>query len=355
MGLTPASDGRWAFTTREPIGVVAAISAFNHPLNLIVHQVAPAIAVGCPVIVKPAAPRRCAASSSSSWLRQAGLPEAVVPELVTADNALCRAARDRSAHRFPELHRLGPRRLVPAQQARAGHALRARAWRGGAGDRRPQRSTSTRSSSRSSRAATITLARSASRRSASSCTRYHDAVRGAAGGAGAGASRGRSASAETEVGPLILPREVDARAQLDRRGDGAWARGSRSAARACPRPRLSPTILLEPAADAKVSREEIFGPVTCVYGFATSTRPSRSPTACPSPSRPASFHTEIGPALRAAERLDASAVMINDHTAFRADWMPFAGRSQSGYGIGGIRPTMDEMSEEKMLVFRHAD
>src|SRR5687767_827320 len=46
MGLTPASDGRWAFTLREPIGVVAAISAFNHPLNLIVHQVVPAIATG---------------------------------------------------------------------------------------------------------------------------------------------------------------------------------------------------------------------------------------------------------------------------------------------------------------------
>ena len=55
MALTPASERRWAFTTKEPIGVVAAISAFNHPLNLIVHQVAPAIAVGCPVIVKPAA------------------------------------------------------------------------------------------------------------------------------------------------------------------------------------------------------------------------------------------------------------------------------------------------------------
>ena len=55
MGLTAASLNRWAFTTKEPIGVVAAISAFNHPLNLIVHQIAPAIAVGCPVIVKPAA------------------------------------------------------------------------------------------------------------------------------------------------------------------------------------------------------------------------------------------------------------------------------------------------------------
>ena len=54
MGLTPASIDRRAFTIIEPIGVVAAISAFNHPLNLIVHQVVPAIAVGCPVIVKPA-------------------------------------------------------------------------------------------------------------------------------------------------------------------------------------------------------------------------------------------------------------------------------------------------------------
>lgn len=56
MGLTAASANRWAFTTKEPIGVVAAISAFNHPLNLIIHQIAPAIAVGCPVIIKPAAP-----------------------------------------------------------------------------------------------------------------------------------------------------------------------------------------------------------------------------------------------------------------------------------------------------------
>ena len=54
MNVNAASAGRIAFTQREPIGVVVALSAFNHPLNLIVHQVAPAIAAGCPVIVKPA-------------------------------------------------------------------------------------------------------------------------------------------------------------------------------------------------------------------------------------------------------------------------------------------------------------
>jgi acyl-CoA reductase-like NAD-dependent aldehyde dehydrogenase len=56
-----------------------------------------------------------------------------------------------------------------------------------------------------------------------------------------------------------------------------------------------------------------------------------------------------------AERLDASAVMVNDHTAFRTDWMPFAGRRQSRYGIGGIPWSMREMTEEKMIVLRHAD
>src|ERR1700722_10603017 len=88
MGLTPASDGRWAFTTREPIGVVAAISAFNHPLNLIVHQVAPAIAVGCPVIVKPATATPLSCIDFVALLREAGLDEPWCQTFVTDDNSL---------------------------------------------------------------------------------------------------------------------------------------------------------------------------------------------------------------------------------------------------------------------------
>ena len=53
MNVNAASANRIAFTRHEPIGVVVAVSAFNHPLNLIVHQVGPAVAAGCPVIVKP--------------------------------------------------------------------------------------------------------------------------------------------------------------------------------------------------------------------------------------------------------------------------------------------------------------
>src|SRR5215218_9720007 len=75
IGLTAASTDRWAFTTKEPIGVVAAISAFNHPLNLIVHQVVPAIAVGCPVIVKPASATPLSCLDFVALEHEAGLPE----------------------------------------------------------------------------------------------------------------------------------------------------------------------------------------------------------------------------------------------------------------------------------------
>ena len=75
MGITPASDNRHAFTILEPMGVVAAISAFNHPLNLIIHQVVPAVAVGCPVIIKPAPTTPLSCIDLVGLLHEAGLPE----------------------------------------------------------------------------------------------------------------------------------------------------------------------------------------------------------------------------------------------------------------------------------------
>ena len=56
--------------------------------------------------------------------------------------------------------------------------------------------------------------------------------------------------------------------------------------------------------------------------------------------------------MKAYRQLDASAVMVNDHTAFRVDWMPFAGRRVSGYGTGGIPYTFRDMTVEKMVVIR---
>ncbi|MGY9014616.1 MAG: aldehyde dehydrogenase family protein, partial [Rhodospirillales bacterium] len=84
MGINPASMGHAAFTQREPIGVVVAVSAFNHPFNLIVHQVAPAVATGCPVIIKPAEVTPLSCFAFVEILYEAGLPkewcQVVVPE-----------------------------------------------------------------------------------------------------------------------------------------------------------------------------------------------------------------------------------------------------------------------------------
>jgi acyl-CoA reductase-like NAD-dependent aldehyde dehydrogenase len=116
---------------------------------------------------------------------------------------------------------------------------------------------------------------------------------------------------------------------------------------------LIPAILLDPPAGAKVSQLEVFGPVTCVYGFQELDEAIEIANALPFAFQASVFATDIGPIMRAARRLDASTVLINDHTAFRTDWMPLAGRRQSGYGVGGIPWSMAAMSHEKMVVLRH--
>ena len=75
MNINEASSNRIAFTQKEPIGVVLAISAFNHPFNLIIHQVIPAIAVGCPVIVKPAEDTPLSCLKIVEMLYESGLPK----------------------------------------------------------------------------------------------------------------------------------------------------------------------------------------------------------------------------------------------------------------------------------------
>ena len=83
MGINAASAGKQAFTINEPIGVVVAVSAFNHPLNLIAHQVGPAIAAGCPVIVKPAEVTPLSCFRFVKILREAGLPDEWCQAVVT--------------------------------------------------------------------------------------------------------------------------------------------------------------------------------------------------------------------------------------------------------------------------------
>ena len=114
----------------------------------------------------------------------------------------------------------------------------------------------------------------------------------------------------------------------------------------------APTVLYEPTADAKVTTEEIFGPVVCVYAYDSIDEAIERANASPFAFQAAVFTSNIDAAMKAYDRLDASAVMVNDHTAFRVDWMPFAGLRSSGLGVGGIPYTMKDMQIEKLLVLR---
>jgi acyl-CoA reductase-like NAD-dependent aldehyde dehydrogenase len=353
MGLTAASDGRWAFTTREPIGVVAAISAFNHPLNLIVHQVAPAIAVGCPVIVKPAAPTPLSCLELVALLREAGLPEPWCQTLITEDNGL--AERLATDPRVAFLSFIGSARVGWYLRSKLAPGTRCALEHGGAapviidGSAKLDRIIEPIVKGGYYHAGQVCV--SIQRIFVHRDIRAEFVERLAA---RVHALRvGDPLLLSTEVGPLILPREATrVSSWIDEAvaGGAQLIGGGRQSETT-----LMPAIVVEPPADAKVSQLEIFGPVTCVYGFKNLDDAIEIANSLPYAFQASVFSTDIDHALRAAQRLDASAVMINDHTAFRTDWMPFAGRRQSGYGIGGIRPTMDEMSEEKMFVFRHAD
>ena len=114
-------------------------------------------------------------------------------------------------------------------------------------------------------------------------------------------------------------------------------------------------MLLDPPADATVSRKEIFGPVVCVYGYDDMDQAIDQANDLPVAFQAAVFTKSIDTALRAFTRLDASAVMVNDHTAFRVDNMPFAGLRQSGLGVGGIPHTIEDMQIDKMMVVKSAE
>jgi acyl-CoA reductase-like NAD-dependent aldehyde dehydrogenase len=351
MGLTKASDRRSAFTVREPIGVVAAISAFNHPLNLIVHQVAPAIAVGCPVIVKPASTTPLCCLELVSLANAAGLPEDLCQSFVPPDNVL--AEKLATDPRVAFLSFIGSGRVGWSLRSKLPPGTRCALEHGGAAPLIVDRDVDI-------DAVLPPIVKGGYYHAGQVCVSVqriyvHAAIYDEF--VDKFATRvselrvGDPLRPETEVGPLILPKEVERVAswvEEATRGGARVAVGGHIANETT----YQPTVLLEPKPDAKVSTEEVFGPVTCVYRYSELDHAIEAANSLPFSFQASIFTERLDVALHASERLDAAAVLINDHTAFRADWMPFAGHKQSGYGIGGIPWTMHEITRQKMIVFK---
>lgn len=351
MDINAASQQHIAFTIKEPRGVVVAFSAFNHPMNLIAHQIGPAIAAGCPVIVKPAAVTPLSCFALVELFYEAGLPQVYCQALLSKDHQISNELV--SDPRMSFFSFIGSAKVGWELRARlpagAGCALE----HGGAApviimddadldDNLPRLA---KGGFYHAGQVCVSVQRVYAHRSVADKVAQRLAELGLA------MKIGDPTAADTEVGPLIKRSEVE---RVDRWVQDAVAEGAQLI---CGGKRFSDTayqctVLLNPADTAAVSCEEVFGPVISVYAFDDIDDALRRANALPFTFQAAVITRDLDNAWYCAKHLNATAVMINEHTAFRVDWMPFSGRMHSGYGSGGIPYTIEEMQLEKMLVMR---
>ncbi len=351
MGGTAAGAGRLAFTRRQPIGPVVAVSAFNHPLNLIVHQVAAAVAAGCPVVVKPAEDTPLSCLRFVQLLREAGLAPAWAQALVTQDLATAEAlVTDARVAFFSFIGsaRVGwmlRSRLAPGARCALEHGGVAPLFVAADADLDAAAAAVAKGGFYHAGQVCVSVQRVFAQEGVAREFAERLAVRAEA------LRVGDPTLEETEVGPLIRPAEV--------RRVGEWVEeavaaggeiltGGEALEETC----YAATVLYQPPDDARVSTEEIFGPVVCVYPYDDLDDAIEQANALPVAFQGAVFTADLETAMRVFTRLDASAVMVNDHTAFRVDGMPFAGLRQSGLGVGGIPYTIEDMQIDKMMVIR---
>ncbi|MBF0357223.1 MAG: aldehyde dehydrogenase family protein [Magnetococcales bacterium] len=350
MDLTAAGAGRIAFGSREPIGPVVAISAFNHPLNLIVHQVAPAVAVGCPVLVKPAVDTPLSCQTFVKILYEAGLPEEWC-RFVVCDNSVAEKMITDSRVAFFSF--IGSGKVGWMLRSKLAPGTRCALEHGGVAPVIVDESADIQSMIPS-------LVKGGFYHSGQVCVSVQKifapkkmVVELAHNLAEISKKLvvGNAIFADTQCGPLIRPQEVD---RVD-----SWITEARdggaeiiSGGKKLGDTTYAPTVLLNPPKDAKVSTMEIFGPAISLYGYENFEEAVARANSLPFAFQAAVFTKNLDIAMKAIRELDATAVMVNDHTAFRVDWMPFAGRRESGYNTGGIPYTMHDMTQEKLAVIK---
>lgn len=349
MGINLASENKMAFTQIEPIGVVVAVSAFNHPLNLIAHQVAPAIACGCPVIVKPAETTPLTCFKFVELALQAGLPEEWCQCLIPENKTLIqKLVTDSRVDFFTFIGSANVGWMLKSQLSAGTHCA---LEHGGAApviiDDHADIT-----------AIVPKLTKGGFYHAGQVCVSvqrvfvHQNCIAKLIQALTESANNlivGDPLDKDTEVGPLITHEALD-RVHTwvtDAVADGAQLLcGGKKISNSL----YQPTVLLNPPVHATVSQKEIFGPVICVYEYTDIDEAIKQANALPFCFQASVFSENIHTALYVSQQLQATAVMINEHTAFRVDWMPFGGLKQSGYGMGGIPYTLKDMQVEKLIV-----
>lgn len=349
LDAAPGGAGRLAMTVREPLGVVAAITPFNFPLNLSMHKVAPALGAGNAVVHKPASTTPLSALRARELFLEAGLPPEAWQILIGSGPEI-----GTPLAQAPQV-----RLLTFTGSAAVGYTLRAAA---------PAK----RITLELGNASAVTVLRDADLHLAADAC-----VRGAFANSGQtcisvqrvyveaaiaeefaakcleltrALRRGHPLEEATEVSSLIHSAEAE---RVENWVKEAAAQGAevllpveRDGAK------LSPGWLWNPPASARVVADEVFGPLASIIPVANLAEALAATNLSRYGLQAAIFTRDLEAAWRFARGVEAGGVMINDSTNFRVDLMPYGGVKESGSGREGPRYAMAEMTELKLVSWR---
>lgn len=349
MDASPAGQGRMAITVREPLGVIAAITPFNFPLNLSVHKIGPALAAGNSLVHKPASATPVCALKLARLLSECGLPNGAL-NVVTGPGA--------STGDFLVEHP-AVRMITFTGSAEIGLRIRARA-----GLKRVTLELGNNSSLIVEPDADLAdcVARAvpgAYAHSGQVCISVqrifvHASIaadftqRFAA--AAAALRIGHPLDPATDVSSLITESEAvrvhswvqESLAQ----GAVAVLSGPRAAAT------LPPTLLTHVPHASPLQRKEAFGPVACIEEYSSLDSAIARVNDSDYGLQAGIFTRDLASAFRAAHAVHVGGFLINDVPQFRADQMPYGGVKLSGAGREGPRYAIEEMTEPKLISWR---
>jgi acyl-CoA reductase-like NAD-dependent aldehyde dehydrogenase len=347
MDASQAGEGKLAFTLRLPIGVVGAISPFNFPLNLVAHKIAPALAAGCAVVLKPASQTPFSALLLAELETEAGLPPgwlnvlvgpaSEIGDVLVEDERVRAITFTGSGDVGWKLAERAPRKRVKLELGNATPVI-------------------VEADSDLDDAA-AKLAANAFSFAGQSCisvqriyvhrSRY-DELLGRFLPAVEALVVGDPADESTDVGPMI---DRDARDRVL-----AWIEEARAAGAEIltggelDGELLRPTVIGNPAPDLKVSCEEVFGPVCTVTAYDTLDEAIELANATRFGLQAGIFTSNVKTALAAAHRLEFGGVTINEAPTFRADQMPYGGVKDSGNTREGPAYAVRELTEDRLVV-----
>jgi acyl-CoA reductase-like NAD-dependent aldehyde dehydrogenase len=347
MDAAQAGEGKLAFTLRRPIGVVGAISPFNFPLNLVAHKLAPALAAGCPVVLKPATQTPLSALLLAELEDEAGLPpgwlSVVVGPSAEIGDVLVEDERVKA--------------ITFTGSGAVGWGLAARAARKKVNLELGNATPVIVTADADIEAAATAMAAHAFSFAGQSCISVqrlyverpaYDRFVEAFVPKVEALKIGDPADEETDVGPVI---DEDARERIlewiaEARDGGAEILSGGEERDGL----IAPTVIAGASPELKVSCEEVFGPVVTVnafdsldeaIGLANSTRYGL---------QAGIFTSRLDTAMRAGQELEFGGVIVNEAPTFRADQMPYGGVKDSGNTREGPAYAVHELTEERLVV-----